>query len=121
MRYCSTVLAAVCFHDQRSMMRCRPRAPIVPRRSGCSRAQRILAASASLSPGGTTIAVSPSLPITPGTAPPVVPTSGAPRAMASMAGSDKLYYSDGTADLSAPEYIEDMARRGPVGLHYTGY
>src|SRR3546814_4252616 len=27
MRYCSTVLAAVCFHDQRSMMRCRPRAP----------------------------------------------------------------------------------------------
>src|SRR3546814_15791239 len=44
MRYCSTVLAAVCFHDQRSMMRCRPQAQIVPRRSGRSRALRILAA-----------------------------------------------------------------------------
>ena len=51
MRYCSTVFTAVCIHDQRSMMRCRPRAPTVSRRSVCSRAQRILAASASLSPG----------------------------------------------------------------------
>ena len=71
------------------MMRCRPRAPMVPRRSSCSRPQRILAASASLSPGGTTMAVSPSLPMTSGTAPPVVATSGVPHAIASMAGSEK--------------------------------
>src|SRR3546814_17178930 len=51
MRYCSPVLAAVCFHDQRSMLPCPQRAPIVPRRSGASRAQRLLLARPSCAPG----------------------------------------------------------------------
>ena len=89
MRYCSTVFTAVCFHDQWSMTRWRPRAPMVLRRSGSSRAQRSLAASASLLPGSTSIAVSPSLPTTSGMAPPVVATTGVPQDMASMAGSEK--------------------------------
>src|ERR671917_375816 len=69
MRYCSTVLAAVCFHDHWSTTRARPAAPTVARRSSRPRAQRSLAASASLSPGGTTSAVSPSAPTTSGSAP----------------------------------------------------
>ena len=52
-------------------------------------AQRSLAASASLLPGSTSIAVSPSLPTTSGMAPPVVATTGVPHDMASMAGSEK--------------------------------
>ena len=89
MRYCSTVFTAVCLHDQWSTTRWRPRAPMVSRRSGSSSAQRSLAASASLLPGSTSMAVSPSLPTTSGMAPPVVATSGVPHAMASMAGSEK--------------------------------
>ena len=49
------------------------------------------------------MAVSPSLPMTSGTAPPVVPTSGVPQAIASMAGREKPSYSDGTTAISASE------------------
>ena len=71
------------------MTRWRPAAPMRARSSGSSRARAILAARASLSPGGTTRAVSLSVPTTSGRAPPVVATSGTPQDMASMAGSEK--------------------------------
>src|ERR671910_658107 len=103
-RYCSTVLRAVCRHDHWSTTRCRPAAPTVWRRSDRSSAQRSLAVSASLSPGGTTRAVSPSRPTTSGSAPPDVATSGVPHAMASMAGSEKPSYSEGTTASSASAY-----------------
>ena len=79
-RYCSTVCSAVCRQVQWSMTRWRPAAPTVARSVGVVEgAARCLAASASLSPGGTRKAVSPSVPTTSGRAPPVVATSGTPQ------------------------------------------
>ena len=43
----------------------------------------------------------PSVPTTSGSAPPVVATTGTPHAIASIAGSEKPSYSDGTTATSA--------------------
>ena len=81
------VRAAITAQLQLSTTRCRPRAPI-PLRSSALRPNvcRRASASASLSPGGISIAVSPCLPTTSGMAPPVVATSGTPQLCASIAG-----------------------------------
>ncbi len=73
---------------QRSITRWRPPAPIAGPQLGVVEGLAILAASASVSPGGTTRAVSLSSPTTSGRAPPVVATTGTPQLMASMAGSE---------------------------------
>jgi len=62
------------------------------------------AASASASPGGTSNPVSPCVPSTSGMAPPVVPSTGTPLAMASTAGSENPSYNDGTMASSASAY-----------------
>ena len=63
------------------------------------------AARAPGSSGVTNKAVSPSVPTTSGSAPPVVATSGTPHAMASMAGSENPSYSDGTTATCASAYM----------------
>ena len=51
---------------------------------------------------------SPLRPTTSGSAPPVVVTSGTPHAIASIAGSEKPSYSDGTTAISASAYSSTM-------------
>src|SRR5690606_33876576 len=87
-RYCSTVAMAVWRQLHRSMTRWRPAAPMRARASGSSRAAPMRAASAAESPGVTEKHVSPSRPVTSGSAPPVVATRGTPALIASMAGRE---------------------------------
>ena len=92
----SIMPSAVLRQVKRSRIRARPAAPRRARSSGSASIVRIAVASAPGSFGGTVSAASPDGPVTSGSAPPVVVTSGAAQLIASMAGSEKPSYSDGT-------------------------
>ena len=93
---------------QRSTTRALPAAPMRSRNSLLSRPRRIAAANASASPAGHDNTVSLSMPVTSGSAPPVVATKHVPVAIASMAGRLKPSYKLGTTASSASAYNSTM-------------
>src|SRR5581483_12027859 len=107
-RYCSTVCRAISVQVKRSRTWARPAVPSRSRSAASSRTRPMAPANAPGSPGGTVSAFTPSGPTTSGRAPPVVATRGAPQAMASMAGSEKPSYSEGTTATDASLYSSTM-------------
>src|SRR5947208_5684538 len=97
-RYCPTVAWATAGHANRSPTRRSPRSASAARSAGEWYSRRSTAASSSSSPGVTRTAASP---VTSGSAPVRLATSGVPEAMCSTAGSEKPSYSDGTTAISA--------------------
>ena len=97
-RYCATVACATAGQANRSPTRRTARSASAARSAGESCSRRSTAASSSLSPGVTRVAASP---VTSGSAPDRLATSGVPDAMCSTAGSENPSYSEGTTAISA--------------------
>ena len=97
-RYCATVARATAGQANRSPTRRRARSASAARSAGESCSLLSTPASSSLSAGVTKAAASP---VTSGSAPARLATSGVPEAMCSTAGSENPSYSEGTTATSA--------------------
>src|SRR5579863_3168106 len=97
-RYAATVARATAGQANRSPTRRSARSASAARSAGSSCSRRSTAASSSLSAGVTRTAASP---VTSGSAPQRLATSGVPDAMCSTAGSENPSYSEGTTAIAA--------------------